>query len=540
MLKSRFLVLPAILATLLLFIGTGCARNNADSDSDGLKILKFGNGAEPQDLDPQVVTGVVEHRLIKALMEGLVSEDPDLNITPGVAQSWDISEDRLTYTFHLNPDAKWSNGDTVTAEDFVGSYKRMLTASMAAEYAYMLFHVVGAEDYLMGKITDFSQTGFKALDAHTLQLTLRQRTPFLLHAMNHYAWYPVPIKVVAAHGGLERKGTAWTRPENFVGNGAFVLEAWDSNRKIAVRRSPTYWDRDTVKLDGIDFFPIESIDTEERMFRTGQLHITNEVPLSKIPVYLKDNPESISIAPYDGVYFYRFNVTKPPFDDVRVRKALAYTIDRESLIKNVTLANESPAYNVVPPEILGYVSEHKFTADLAEAKRLLAEAGYPDGKGFPQTDLTYNTSEKHRTIAEAVQQMWRQNLGINMGLYNQEWKVYLDSQDNLDFQIIRAGWIADYVDPHVFLDMWRTGGGNNDTGWGNERYDALLAGALDAPNDEARFKIYNEMEKILVDEMPILPIYHYTNSKLISPKVLHYRITPLDNFPWKYADLKQE
>lgn len=540
MLKSRFLTLVGLTATILGLLVTGCAKNNANSNPDGLKILNFGNGAEPQDIDPQVVTGVVEHRLLKALMEGLVSEDPDLNVTPGVAQTWEISADRLTYTFHLNPEAKWSNGDTVTADDFVGSYKRMLTPSIAAEYAYMLFVVDGAEDYMTGKITDFSQTGFKALDAHTLQLTLRQRTPFLLHAMNHYAWYPVPVKVVAQHGGLERKGSAWTRPENFVGNGSFVLKSWESNRKIVVAKSPTYWDRATVKLDEIHFFPIESIDTEERMFRTGQLHVTNEVPLSKIPVYLKDNPESISIAPYDGVYFYRFNVTKPPFDDVRVRKALAYAIDRESLIKNVTLANESPAYNVVPPKILNYVSEHKFSADIAEAKRLLAAAGYPGGKGFPKTDLTYNTSEKHRTIAEAVQQMWRRNLGIDMGLYNQEWKVYLDSQDNLDFQIIRAGWIADYVDPHVFLDLWRTGGGNNDTGWSNKYYDTLLAGALDAPDDEARFKIYNEMEKILVDEMPILPIYHYTNSKLISPKVLNYRITPLDNFPWKYADLVTE
>jgi oligopeptide transport system substrate-binding protein len=540
MIISRYLRLAGLAATILGLLLSGCGRNSSEADSSGLKILHFGNGTEPQDIDPQIVTGVPEHRLLKALMEGLVSEDPDLNITPGVAQTWEISEDRLTYTFHFNPEAKWSNGDQVTAEDFVGSYQRMLTPSLAAEYAYMLYHVVGAEDYNTGKLTDFTQTGFKAIDPLTLQLTLRQRTPFLLHAMNHYAWYPVPLKVVAAHGGLERKGTAWTRPENFVGNGSFKLKSWESNRKIVVVKSPTYWDRGIVNLDEIHFYPIESIDTEERMFRTGQLQVTNEVPLSKIPVYLRDNPASISIAPYDGVYFYRFNTTKPPFNDVRVRQALAYTIDRESLVKNVTLANETPAYNVVPPKILDYVSEHKFTANIAEAKRLLAEAGYPEGQNFPRTDLTYNTSEKHRTIAEAVQQMWRQNLGIDMGLYNQEWKVYLDSQDNLDFQIIRAGWIADYVDPHVFLDLWKTGGGNNDTGWGSERYDALLASALDAPNDEARFKIYNEMEKILIDEMPILPIYHYTNSKLINPNVLHYKITPLDNFPWKYVDLKTE
>ena len=531
----RYLSLLTVPQLILLFL-TGCGGASTPDDS-GLKVLHFGNGAEPQDLDAQAVTGVVEHHLLKAFAEGLVSEDPDLNIIPGVAQTWEVSESGLVYTFNLNPNAKWSNGETITAHDFVGTYKRMLTDSIAAEYSYMLFHVVGAEDYLLGKIDDFSQTGFKALDEHTLELTLHQRTPFLLHAMNHYAWYPVPIKVIDQFGGLERKGTTWTRPENFVGNGAFNLKSWQPNRKIIAERSPTYWDAENVPLDEIHFYPIESIDTEERMFRTGQLHITNEVPLSKIKIYLEESPEMISIMPYNGVYFYRFNTTEPPFDDVRVRKALAYAINREDLVEKVTLANETPAYHVVPPRLLTYTSDHKLPANLVEAKRLLAEAGYPNGEGFPQADLIYNTSEKHRTIAEAIQQMWRKNLGINMGLYNQEWKVYLDAQDNLDFQIIRAGWIADYVDPHVFIDMWKTGGGNNDTGWGNEEYDWMLSQALAAPNDEERFKVYNRMEKILIDEMPVLPIYHYTNSKLISPKVLGYKITPLDNFPWKFVDL---
>lgn len=532
------LLLSVILSVASLTFLAGCGGSSSNSNPDGLKILHFGNGAEPQDLDPAAVTGVVEHRIIKALFEGLVSEDPDLNVVPGVAQTWDISEDGLVYTFNLNPEAKWSNGDTVTAHDFVGTYKRMLTPTIAAEYSYMLFKVVGAEDYLNGKIDDFNKTGFKALDNHTLQLTLRQRTPFLLHAMNHYAWYPVPIRVVEQFGGLERKGTAWTRPENFVGNGSFRLKSWQTNRRLVAERSPTYWDRDTVKLDEVHFYPIESIDTEERMFRTGQLHVTNEVPLSKIRTYQRENPESIRTMPYHGVYYYRFNTTREPFDDVRVRQALAYAIDRTAIVENITLANESPAYHMVPPGILDYVSEHPFDANLAEAQRLLAEAGYPGGEGFPPTELLYNTSEKHRTVAEAIQQMWRENLGINIGLYNQEWKVYLDAQDNLDFQISRAGWIADYVDPHVFLDLWKTGGGNNDTGWGNPEFDLMLEQALDAPNNEARFAIYNRMEKILFEEMPVMPIYQYTNTKLISPDVLHYNITPLDNFPWKLVDLK--
>ena len=279
----------------------------------------------------------------------------------------------------------------------------------------MPLHVVGAEDYLLGKIDDFAQTGFQALDEHTLELTLRQRTPFLLHAMNHYAWYPVPVRVIDQFGGLQRKGTAWTRPENFVGNGAFNLKSWQPNRKIVAERSPTYWDAANVKLDEIHFYPIESIDTEERMFRTGQLHITNEVPLSKIKTYRDESPDKISIMPYNGVYFYRFNTTPPPFDDVRVRKALAYAIDRTALVEKVTLAFETPAYHVVPPGLLDYESDNKFSMNVAEAKRLLAEAGYPNGEGFPQTELLYNTSEKHRTIAEAIQHKQRENHGPQNG-----------------------------------------------------------------------------------------------------------------------------
>ncbi len=540
MLTSKLRSLSALTASVLLpFLLAGCGGSGSAGSDGDLKVLHFGNGAEPQDIDPQVVTGTIEHRIVKSLLEGLVSEDPDLNIIPGVAQSWDISDDGLVYTFHLNPNAKWSNGDTITATDFTESYRRILTPSLAAEYAYMLYHVVGAEDYQAGKLTDFSQTGFKAIDDHTLELTLRQPTPFLLHALNHYAWYPVPVKVIEQVGDFATRGSRWTRPENFVGNGPFVLKEWLPNRKIVVEKSPTYWDRETVKLDQIHFYPIESIDTEERMFRTGQLHVTNEVPLAKIPFYQAERPNDLEIAPYNGIYFYRFNTTRPPLTDPRVRKALTYAIDRESLVEKVTLANETPAYTAVPPGVLSYVSEHPFEADLAEAKRLLAEAGFPNGEGFPKIDVLYNSSEKHKVIAEAIQQMWRQNLGIDIGLYNQEWKVYLDAQDNLDFTISRAGWIADYVDPHVFLDLWETGGGNNDTGWSNARYDELLAESLDAPSDEARFAIYNQMEKILLEDMPIMPIYHYTRVRLINRDVVtNYHSTPLDNFPWKFADVK--
>ncbi|WP_404421556.1 peptide ABC transporter substrate-binding protein [Nibricoccus sp. IMCC34717] len=520
-----------ILALLSLLPAVGLAQG---------KFLNVGNGAEPQDLDPQTITGVPEHHLMIALNEGLVGQAPDGNhVEPGIAERWEISEDGRVYTFHLRTNAKWSNGEPITAEDFVRSYKRILTATLAADYAYMLFLVAGAEDYLKGKITDFGETGFKALDAHTLQITLKKRTPFFLSALTHYSWFPVHIPTIEKHGGLTRKGSPWTRVENIVTSGPFRLKEWRPNQIIVVERNPLHWDAQAVKLDGINFYPIELTDTEERMFRAGQLDITNEIPPAKIAVYQKRAPELIKIDPYCGIYFYRFNVTKKPLDDKRVRRALALGINRELLVKMVSRAGQQPAYSIVPPGVADYQPKYRLEGTLEDAKRLLAEAGYPGGKGFPRVELLYNTLETHRALAEAIQQMWKQNLGVEIGLVNQEWKVYLDAQKLSNFTIQRAGWIADYVDPHVFLDLWETGNRNNNTLWGNPKYDALLEQSLDAKTDAERYAIYQEMEGILIDELPVLPIYFYTRPRLQSTRLLNYRTTFLDNYPWKYVDLKQ-
>ncbi|MEO5958564.1 MAG: peptide ABC transporter substrate-binding protein, partial [Opitutaceae bacterium] len=303
-------MLKRLCSPVLFFILTvgalvsGCGKKDSaptpaspSSANAAPQILYYGNHGEPQDLDLQVLTGIPEHHLSVALSEGLVSEDPrDLHPVPGVASSWDVSPDGLVYTFHLRPDAKWSNGEPLTATDFVRSYQRILTPSLTAEYAYMLYnYIVGAKDYYDGKLTDFARVGVKAIDPQTLQLTLLQPTPYILNAMNHYAWFPVPTSVIAKFDGLAKKGTAWTRPENFVSNGPFVLKEWRPHQKIVVTRSPTYWDRANVKLDEIHFYPVDNLDVEERMFRTGQLHLTAEVPVAKIDTYRKNNPEALRI-----------------------------------------------------------------------------------------------------------------------------------------------------------------------------------------------------------------------------------------------------
>jgi oligopeptide transport system substrate-binding protein len=526
---TRFLALLAMAA-----LAAGCSPQSTESAG---RILHLGIGTEVQDLDPQVVTGVPENKVINALFEGLVNEGPGATeVAPGVAERWTHSEDGLIWTFHLRADARWSNGDPVTAGDFVRSYQRLLTPSLAAEYAYKFYHVVGAEAYHRGELTDFSQVGFQAPDELTLRITLRHRTPFLLEALKHYAWFPVHLPTVEKFGGLERKGSRWTRVGNLVGNGPFILREWRPNQKIVVTRSPTYWDHATVRLDGIHFYPIESIETEERMFRTGQLHKTNELPIAKIDTYRRQFPEAYREDPYQGVYFYRFNTTRPPLNDVRVRRALALAIDRELLTAQVARGGQTPAYNYTPASPR-FASGVRLTGDIAEARRLLAAAGYPGGRGFPGIELLYNTSENHRAIAEAIQQMWRRHLGVEIGLRNKEWKVYLDAQDQLDFDIARAGWIADYPDPHTFLDMWVTGGGNNDTGWSHPEYDRLLRAAMETRNDADRHAIYQQLEEILMTELPVMPIYFYTRVYALSPRVRHWVANPLDNRAWKYIDL---
>ncbi|MET0263314.1 MAG: peptide ABC transporter substrate-binding protein [Rariglobus sp.] len=539
--KILLRALPLIAASLLV-VFAGCSKKDPAATTDGAtksgsKVIRIGNGAEPQDLDPHVVTGVGEHKIITALLEGLVTYAPDGGIAPGVAERWEIAENGLTYTFHLRGNAKWSNGDPVTAQDFVRSFQRILTPSLGAEYSYKLFHLVGGEEFNTGKITDFSKVGAKALDDRTLQLTLKHRTPFLLESLKHYAWFPVHIPTIEKFDGLSRKGSLWTRAENYVGNGPFTLTEWKPNQKIIVTKSPTYWDSNTVKLDGIEFYAIDNSDTEERLFRTGRIDYAYSLPLNKIETYRRDQADTYRQTLYYGVYYYRLNTTKKPLDDKRVRRALALAIDRESIIKNILRdGGQTPALNYTPPSDK-FKSNARIAGDLAEAKHLLAEAGYPDGKGMPSVEILFNTQESHRVIAEAIQQMWKTRLGIDATITNQEWKVYLDSQQTLNYQVARAGWIGDYSDPHTFLDLWITGGGNNQTGWSNAEYDRLLRTALETKTEEERMAVYQKLDAILADELPVIPIYFYSRIYAISPRVKNWITTPLDNRAWKWIDL---
>ena len=564
----------------------------------------FCNGDEIKTVDPAIVTGSPEGRIIRGLFEGLCNWDPkDLRPTPGVAKSWDISADQKTYTFHLREDALWSDGSRVTAEDFVYSFRRFLHPATGAEYAYELWYIVGAKEFstarvepgdavqveldqavdgapphapgvlLLGtlkskKLTGsvekktlvhtyivevngrerrfsdkgdgercrwvlpvFDQSvGIKALDERTLRITLKHPVPFFLTLMGFYPMFPVQRRCVEQYGY-----PLWTKPENIVTNGPFRLESRRIRDRIRMVKSETYWDRDNVHLNTVDALPIKSEATSLNLYMRGQADYIITVPSTVVPDLLSDYPD-FQPAPYLATYYYRLNVTKPPLDKVQVRRALGLAVDKREIVERVTRAGQQPARSFVPLEIGKYTDYSPGLCpdhDVEEARRLLAEAGFPGGKGFPRIEILYNTSEAHQAIAELVQAQWRRNLGIDVRLTHQDWASYLSRQRNMDYVVARAGWIGDYTDPNTFLIMYVTGGANNQTGWGNAEYDRLIEQSLREPDLAKRMQGYQKAEQILMDEMPIIPLYYHVSQSMVRSYVKGYYPNVQDVHPYQ-------
>lgn len=539
--STLWMKIASLIAMGFLALGlSACGERERDVDvavEEG--ILLKGNGGEPKSIDPHLVTGVPENRIIQSLIEGLIAYHPTdaTKPAPGVAESWEHNEDYTVWTFNLRDDAKWTNGDPVVADDFVYSWQRMLSPALGAEYATMLYVIDGAEAFHQGETDDFGTVGVRAVDDQTLEVRLKGPTPHFALMLKHYSFYPVNPRVVEEFGGMTNRQSGWSTVENFVGNGPFKLKSWATNEMLEVEKNPDYWDAETVQLNGIRFFPIENVNTEFTAYQGGRLHITQEVPSDRIPSLREEMPDQLKIEPYLGSYFYRVNVTREPFDDQRVREALALAIDKKLIVERVTQGGQAVATGYVPAGVPGYTASDAVKTDVARAKQLLAAAGYPNGEGFPEAEILINTSENHRKVAEAIQAMWRENLGIEIGIYNQEWKVYLDSQSSLNYDISRSGWIGDYVHPSTFLDMFTTGNGNNDTGWSNAQYDRLIAQAQVAPTEAQRVQLLQQAEAILLDELPVLPIYWYTRVYMKDPRVQGWEPKVLDNHPYKYISL---
>ena len=532
-----------VLSVIILVGLTGCGGGESNvSAGNKTGTLYWGNGTEPQSLDPQIATGVPEHHIISAVMEGLVLKDrKTLEPRPGVAKSWDISDDGRVYTFYLRDNARWSNGDPHTAHDYAWSWWRALQPALGNLYAYMLFPIENAQQYYEGDISDFNKVGVKALNDRTLQVTLKYPTPYFLQLLDHYSLFPVHQATIEKFGDADQRGTRWTYEGNLVGNGPFQLVDWKINRRIVVQRNPHYWDKENVSLNEIIFIPIENIVTEERMFRAGQLHVTSSLPADKISVYREAKDPELRIAPYLGTYYYRLNVRKPQLKDPRVRRALAMTVDRQKLVDNITKGGQLPAYAMTPPGTMGYFPKSDLKFDPKGAKKLLADAGYPNGEGFPPTEILYNTNEGHRKVAVALQDMWKKHLNIDIRLLNQEWKVYLDSESAGQYEISRAGWIGDYVDPNNFLDLFLCGGGNNRTGWCNEEYDRLILDVAPSMSSHSeRLEVFQQAEKILLDDMPIIPIYTYTTVQLVDSSVKNFDANIMNAASYKDLYLQAE
>ncbi|EAQ96722.2 peptide ABC transporter substrate-binding protein [Congregibacter litoralis] len=531
------LLLTAILAGL-----GGCSPGESrvvQGNRDG--ILYLGNGTEPQTIDPHVLSGSPEANVADALFEPLIIRNPyDESMEPGVARSWDFSDDAMSIVFHLNPEARWSNGEPITAEDFHWTWERALNPALGNQLANVFFIIRNAEAYHLGEIDDFDQVGIEVVDPHTLRVELAYPYPFALINFSYVYMAPLHRATIEAHGGTRLRYSRWTRPENIVGNGPFRLAEWKLQRFLRVERNPYYWDADTVSLNGIVFRPIEGAATEEKMFRSGQLHATNMVPNSKTPGYREQADSPLIQTPQMASYFYVFNTKIPPLDDRRVRRALALAVDRQLLATNVLNDTAIAWGGYVPFGMPDYDPPKLLTFDPGEARRLLAEAGFPDGEGFPELSLLYNTSEDHRTIAVAVQQMWKKHLNLDITLENQEWQVYLTAIREGNFEIARRGWNGD-VTPDSFLDYMVSDSPINATGFGDPDFDDIVINqARKTPDVAALMKLYTRAEDILLREAPLLPVTTYTEKRLVQPSVkgLHGRV--VTGYVYKYVELDPE
>lgn len=490
------------------------------------------NGAEPGSLDPAHAQANTDNRIYQALFEGLVIYDPKTNeARPGLAESWTIGADGKTYTFKLRK-TTWSDGTPITAQTVVDSWIRELDPKTAGEYAdFPAGYIAGAQAFKDGKGTS-AQVQIKAVSDLVFQVTFNAPLP-TLSLLGHYSFGVVPVHTIAKHG------KDWTLPANFVGNGPFVLKEWVPQSKIVVVSNPKYWDAKAVKLTKITFLPISDSNTAYKMFQAGEIDWATNVPIDQLDdASLRPEYQN---APYISVYYYSINLTPSgvkELKDVRVRQALSMAMDRATLVKRVSKAGEVPATSFTPP-VSTYVAPKVVKDDIAAAQKLLAEAGFPGGKGFPKITLLYNTLDSHKKIAEYIQSQWKNNLGIEIELQNKEFKTAVADRNAHQFQIARAGWAGDYADPMTFLDLWVNGNVNNDAGYNNPKYDALIDKAKAMQEGPDRFKVLFEAESMLLADLPILPIYFTATKHMIdTSKWSGWYTNSLDIHPWKFIGPK--
>jgi oligopeptide transport system substrate-binding protein len=525
--RARFVFCMAVCVLI-----SGCVRREPPAD---VTII---NNAEPESLDPAIITGQPEFRIVIGLFEGLTRLDPKTaRAIPGLAQSWEISPDGKIYTFHLRTNLVWSTGEPIRADDVVYSWIRSLSPATASDYAGQLFYLKNGEDFNAGKIKDPSLVGIHALDPFTVRVELNHPTTFFLDLIT------APIFSVVPRWTIEKYGDRWLSARPLPSSGPYELAEWRLNDKVRLKKNPCYWDATNTQSEIIDLLPIGSPHAALNLYDHGQADVVWDkelIPSELLDVLLKR--ADFHTFNYLGSYFIRFNVTKKPFDDPRIRRALSLAIDRDRIVKKITRAGEQPAFHLVPNGTANYLPPEDDSYNPELARKLLADAGYPGGKGFPRFEYMFNApaggggGKIHENIAIELQQMWRDELGIQMDLRQLEWTVYLSSMDHLDYQLSRSSWIGDYDDPQTFLGMFTSNDGNNRTGWKNPQYDLLIENANEQTDLQARAKLFQQAETMLTrDEMPIIPLFFYAGINYFDTnKIQGIYENILDDHPLNY------
>lgn len=512
-----------LLAPFLCLAVIGCnkpsdeAKATAAATAD--RTIRVNVATEPETIDSSLAKGIPEHKILLSICEPLVRLNGKAEPTPGAAEKWEMSADGLTWTYHLRKDGKWHNGDTVTAHDFEYAIRRILDPNTGGQYADFVYMVLkgGKEFYELKERTDETPfEGVKVIDDFTIEYHMQHPTPYFGTVVAHTSFFPLNRKVV------EAGGKNWANdPKTFVGNGAFRLAEWHPHDRMILKKADTYWDKDNIWLDQIIIRMIEDENTELAAFESGEVDITDKVPLTEVDK-LKATPDWYA-GPYLGTYYVCFNTSAPPFDNVNLRRAFSRAIDRELIVSRITRRGEPAATGIVPVGVLMNDGSdfRDFSGDLigafdaAAAKKLIADAGYSDAKPLPSITYMYNTSSEHKVIGEQLEAMWRGNLGVTVKLENVEWKEKLRRGQAAQFEMMRNAWIGDYLDPITFLEIFHSKSGNNDGKFNNPRFDELLGLARAETDWKVRRDYLAEAEKILLDQAAIAPIFFYTNPRLV-------------------------
>ncbi|SFS80328.1 peptide ABC transporter substrate-binding protein [Paenibacillus sp. BC26] len=524
--KKKMLVLVSLMLVLTGVL-SACGKSGSGSD----QTFRMNLTSEPPSLDVAQAQDQVSFTVLSGLFEGLTRMDKDGNIVPGVAEKWDISEDGKKYTFHLRDNAKWSNGDPVTAGDFEYSWKRTLDPNLnpPAPYAYQLYYIKNAQNHNIKEdnpdhIADAAQVGVKALDDKTLEVQLENPTPYFLNITAFFTSFPV-------HKSAKDNANWAAEAKDYISNGPFKLASWKHGDSIELVPNDNYWAKDEIKLSSVKFSMVKDANTELNMYKTGQLDWagapTGSIPPEQLDKFRKENNKELSVKGIASTYYYNFNNQKKPFNNVKVRKALSMAVDRQAIVDNVTKAGQVPAYGFVSTGIHGVSGEYRsevkddyFKEDVTEAKKLLAEGLAEEGMtSMPEFSLAFNEG-LHKNVAEAIADMWKTNLGITVKLELQEWKVFLKNRQSLNYDVARAGWGADYNDPMTFIDMFTSKGGNNDIGFASPEYDALVKEAYSTNDQQKRVDAMAKAEKLLIgDNQALMPLYYYSSAQLVKPYV---------------------